>query len=1008
MAGNTNRTNRDSLGGREVSGRVVSGRTVPGRNAQGRTAASAGRSLSGNGGKDSDFSASVHSEKKTSGNGAAHASGNAPKKGFSGGLRKVARRTVAGVLMASAIIVAAIPARDTTAKITDTGVSESTTISNFSQDVGGGNLEYLAGIGENALNQQVVNNEVRDSENSRLIYYQGKTSDSNHGTAYLIEERGGQKVLSWQYQYFIDTFNDEQMAIIYRYNDNYSKTEDSPVTVPARLVTGYVVVDDENNEADRQDYQSFLSTYRSLRIAMMYDRTTTEGEARDKIKYAYDFNPDAYESDAAGYLSTDHDPDGIAQKIFENYLSEVISEYAGKIETLVGEYNEDYRKYRDAVTFLTTNGEDDKEEDSDEIKRQRREAKDIRDKWESDEGLEKSYSDQINNFSVEQNIVSSYLESQEGALLELFCDLNFVVGGNTYGTYVKNDWRGLLSRKGDSTWRRATLETIEDSSVTTNKTKYLLKITKGTIAENTEVAGKYTMDAQGYVRSDTVNCYGIGAFYVTASGGTVEASSATSNIRGAFEDVGNVKNIIIEKEVQKIGPYAFKDCEFLESVEMKGTSTVGARAFSGCTKLSRVVMADNTTSIGTEAFYGCSSLKYCATSEDIEKGIMIPGTVTAIRTGAFARCTSAEELSLEGLQKGCHIYDYAFFGCTSLSAPSMNTDEILSMGNAVFALSQMGGKEWGSVTLPNVTEAPRSYDGSASGSTVSYGDYMFYNRNLIREINVPGNYGGSSRAYLYDNFLGNCRGLKVLNFGTDGGRCSYVTFNGDKLFAGIQYEDDDRPFYVHGPETFTKTGDSSSIPDPRICTLGSTWGGSLRSGQTYVPYRFDRGGTSYFETQYGNFYLTADNDGTLINCDYASGVSGDAKLVIPEYVGLIKITALGPNCFGDDESEIKTKTTELVIQDGSLTSIGDEAFENFKNLRKATIGNSVGKIGDNVFSGCPQLVDIAFTHNTSQLLTDDDLGENVFKTGGQYLTIHGPITTNFAPYNYAMNPSNYV
>ena len=57
-----------------------------------------------------------------------------------------------------------------------------------------------------------------------------------------------------------------------------------------------------------------------------------------------------------------------------------------------------------------------------------------------------------------------------------------------------------------------------------------------------------------------------------------------------------------------------------------GVTSIGDRAFDGCTKLTRVVIPDSVTSIGYSSFRGCYSLP----------SVAIPDSVTSIGDSAFA------------------------------------------------------------------------------------------------------------------------------------------------------------------------------------------------------------------------------------------------------------------------------------------------------------------------------------------------------------------------------------
>jgi hypothetical protein len=69
----------------------------------------------------------------------------------------------------------------------------------------------------------------------------------------------------------------------------------------------------------------------------------------------------------------------------------------------------------------------------------------------------------------------------------------------------------------------------------------------------------------------------------------------------------------------------------------KGLTSIGERAFDGCTVLSSVSIPASVTSIDGHAFYNCSSLN----------SVSIPASVTYIGFGAFDGCTALTSVTFE-------------------------------------------------------------------------------------------------------------------------------------------------------------------------------------------------------------------------------------------------------------------------------------------------------------------------------------------------------------------------
>jgi hypothetical protein len=85
--------------------------------------------------------------------------------------------------------------------------------------------------------------------------------------------------------------------------------------------------------------------------------------------------------------------------------------------------------------------------------------------------------------------------------------------------------------------------------------------------------------------------------------------------------VCNVESIILPNSVTSIGERAFVGCSSLTSITIPNSVTsIGVEAFAYCSGLTSITIPNSVTTIGNYAFYSCSSLT----------SITIPNSVTSI------------------------------------------------------------------------------------------------------------------------------------------------------------------------------------------------------------------------------------------------------------------------------------------------------------------------------------------------------------------------------------------
>ncbi len=138
--------------------------------------------------------------------------------------------------------------------------------------------------------------------------------------------------------------------------------------------------------------------------------------------------------------------------------------------------------------------------------------------------------------------------------------------------------------------------------------------------------------------------------------GTALVPSGVTGIGArAFSSCAHLVKIVLPPTVTKIGKNAFEYCREAKEIVLPSVKTIGAGAFCGCNRLRTLALPGSLCKIGMGAFEGCSAL----TALDLPRGLKkIPMT-------AFGTCLKLERITLpEGLE---HIGMGAFEGCEALS-----------------------------------------------------------------------------------------------------------------------------------------------------------------------------------------------------------------------------------------------------------------------------------------------------------------------------------------------------
>ena len=448
--------------------------------------------------------------------------------------------------------------------------------------------------------------------------------------------------------------------------------------------------------------------------------------------------------------------------------------------------------------------------------------------------------------------------------------------------------------------------------------------------------------------------YGDGLKFIGNGDGTCRVAG--------FENV-EISNLVIPSKspdgdtVTSIGYRAFAGCSDILNVSIpEGVTSIAKQAFSGCSGISFVEFPDSIVSIGDSAFSNC----YVLNSVSIGKNLKIIGSA------AFSDCYELSKVNIADIE--------SWFGISfgSYDANPLYYAHDLYMNSAVVT----------DVKVPN--------------SVTSITKYAFYGCSCIENITI-----GSSVKNIGNSAFNGCSGLKNVVVGNNVKSIEQSAFAGCSRIQKIEFPDSvtniansafsncsglaevtfGRGMQIFGTSAFSGCSEIKNIDFPDgVTSIGdSAFSGcsgleSVNFGKSVQTI----GQSAFYEcsnladvTFAEGCKLKTINDMAFAYCSNLSGidipknVSRIGDKVFRDCIGLSSITVEDGNKVYTAEGNclIKIATKSLVMgcqasvipSDGGISSIGSFAFQGCSGLTSVAIPKSVKSIDDSAFSGCTGL-----------------------------------------------------
>ncbi|HAK69006.1 MAG TPA: hypothetical protein DCM57_05005 [Treponema sp.] len=383
-------------------------------------------------------------------------------------------------------------------------------------------------------------------------------------------------------------------------------------------------------------------------------------------------------------------------------------------------------------------------------------------------------------------------------------------------------------------------------------------------------------------------------------------------------------------------------------------STLGFRAFYGCSSLCALQLPDSVTSFPKECFAHCSNLRYLNVG---------PG-VKSIEGGAFISCENLSTISVSPSNRNYIVENSAIYLSdkkTLVAWPSAKGDIAVS-ADLITAYAFAGCPELTSVNIDCVSIQPNAFQNCASLQSVFLGkrvedvrENAFIGSKSLTSISVE---DGNTTYSAKDGMLLSKEGLRLFAWPSAQGsvtlpqtinRVEDNAFFGQKGLVSVYLPPQVREV---GHQAFAECSDLSSVNMPGIVNIESyAFSKCPKLASVNLPDSLRRCDGSAFSECGALTTINVASGNSQYRGENGAIFSADGKTLIewPAASGVITIPAT-VETIGTYAFNRCTSLEEVTMT--SVVTVGHHAFDGCLNLKTVNLSESVRTIGSHAFSNC--------------------------------------------------------